>query len=654
MQAPRILQVVYFGTFDGTTSATLAGTITGVRKNSALLLAVTWQPTFALSNVRSDNGQAFVAAPKGLINDATNNQNAQCFRLYSASEGTHVVTTTFAGANSFLKGCLIELEGANLGAAIDEDQGQHQQNPGTGADAATSTATATTKTVDDLIIGIAVRTGGARTADATAGTGYTLRGSADSSKVFSVEDKAVAALGTQTATFTLATDGATADVTTFVIAIRPPSADVIVGPTPDQGLLSDAEDDGFALYDVSRWVKSGVETWVDGWLDPPVGGATTHASTGVLSGAQSTLIAAAVHKALHTTTGVVSAGGARVTGTAANFTPHATSGVIRADGSRVVGSSARTRQHATTSVLRADGARVTGSANRTRQHATTGALIAAQARLIAAAARTRVHSSTGALAAIGAISTGDALRTPAAGGTTHTTTGALSADGATVTGASQHKARHFTTGVITNSGANVTGASQIRPKHVTTGAIAATGASVTGAAARKTVHATSGVMRAGGSDSVGFAARKMSHATDGVLFGPGAIVIGSQPIPDAPSTSNAGAGHPVDWQVPRRKRTLKEQPEKHLRHILDKVVAEYYGEILESDAPRTAKAEAANAVRPYVSKDSNGARLPKPARVDWERLQLDADAVATLIAIWNAEVAKEGDEDDEEFFLMMS
>jgi hypothetical protein len=113
MKAPVILQVVYFGTFDATTTAALSGTINNVKEGSTLLHIVTWEPTFALSNVR--DGRVYTAMPRGLINDATNNQNAQCFRLDSATAGTHTVITTFAGALAFTKGCLVEIEGTHLG-----------------------------------------------------------------------------------------------------------------------------------------------------------------------------------------------------------------------------------------------------------------------------------------------------------------------------------------------------------------------------------------------------------------------------------------------------------------------------------------------------------------------------------------------------------
>lgn len=121
------------------------------------------------------------------------------------------------------------------------------------------------------------------------------------------------------------------------------------------------------------------------------------------------------------------------------------------------------------------------------------------------------------------------------------------------------------------------------------------------------------------------------------------------PAPDIPM---GGAGYPVDWQTKRRKRTLQEQPEKHLRHILDTVVAEYYGEIIESDLPKSVKAEAADIVRPFA--ENRGARIPKVARVDWEALQRNADAVGSIIRLWNEEVARQDvDDDDDELFMMM-
>lgn len=115
-----------------------------------------------------------------------------------------------------------------------------------------------------------------------------------------------------------------------------------------------------------------------------------------------------------------------------------------------------------------------------------------------------------------------------------------------------------------------------------------------------------------------------------------------------------GSGRPVDWQGPRRKLKLKEQPEKHLRSILDKVVAEYYGELVSAEIPKSVKAEAADVVRPYVSKDSRGNRVPQPDKVDWQSLEANASAVAAIIGLWNQEIRRyENEDDDDDAILMM-
>lgn len=129
------------------------------------------------------------------------------------------------------------------------------------------------------------------------------------------------------------------------------------------------------------------------------------------------------------------------------------------------------------------------------------------------------------------------------------------------------------------------------------------------------------------------------------------VVGGVNPAPTIPM---GGAGYPVDWQGKRRKKTLADQPNEHLRQILDRVVAEYYGEIIDADLPKSVKAEAADVVRPFVDKQARGARIPQPARVDWEALQRDADAVSALVRIWSDEIVRQDiDDDDDEFFMMM-
>jgi len=217
---PYVRQIVYAGSFDATAATTVAATFPlAVLGGAAIYTCVTWEPTAGLSGV--SDGTAYKALPQGLINDGVNNQSAQCHVREGVLPSAYTVTATFASTVAFRRLVIIEIANQYQGISLDFDAGQHQQNPGTGANAVSSTATAVTWSgFDELILGIACRTGGGRTADATAGTGYTLEGSVDSLKVYSVESKISETIAAQTATFTLATDGATADVTTFVLAIK--------------------------------------------------------------------------------------------------------------------------------------------------------------------------------------------------------------------------------------------------------------------------------------------------------------------------------------------------------------------------------------------------------------------------------------------------
>ena len=119
---------------------------------------------------------------------------------------------------------------------------------------------------------------------------------------------------------------------------------------------------------------------------------------------------------------------------------------------------------------------------------------------------------------------------------------------------------------------------------------------------------------------------------------------------------SGGAGYParINWQGKRRSKTLAEQPNLHLRQILDRAVSEFYGEIVDADLPKSVKTEAANLVKPFADKKARYKAVPKPAEVDWKALERDAEAVAALIGLWNAELAaKAADEDDDETILML-
>lgn len=126
-------------------------------------------------------------------------------------------------------------------------------------------------------------------------------------------------------------------------------------------------------------------------------------------------------------------------------------------------------------------------------------------------------------------------------------------------------------------------------------------------------------------------------------------------VPPVPDEGVAGgSGYPVNWQGKRRKRTLKEQPEKHLRAILDRVVSEYYGEIVEADLPAKVKKEAAAIVKPFADKEARYKSVPPVAQVDWTALQRDAEAVAAILRIWSDELAQRDiDVDDDDTILMM-
>ena len=109
----------------------------------------------------------------------------------------------------------------------------------------------------------------------------------------------------------------------------------------------------------------------------------------------------------------------------------------------------------------------------------------------------------------------------------------------------------------------------------------------------------------------------------------------------------------IDWQVKRRKLTLRERPEAHLRDILDRVVSEYYGEIVASDLPQSVKKEAAAVVKPFADKEARFKSVPPVAQVDWNALQRDADAVSAILRIWSDELAQREIDDEDEFLMMM-
>ena len=115
-----------------------------------------------------------------------------------------------------------------------------------------------------------------------------------------------------------------------------------------------------------------------------------------------------------------------------------------------------------------------------------------------------------------------------------------------------------------------------------------------------------------------------------------------------------GSGYPVYWQGKRRKRRLEDQPNLHLKKVLDDVVNELYGELTEDDVPPAVQAKAAKLVKPFVAKKSKTLAIPPESALDWSALEKDAARVRQLIALWRKhELDAEIDAEDE-YLLMLS
>lgn len=126
------------------------------------------------------------------------------------------------------------------------------------------------------------------------------------------------------------------------------------------------------------------------------------------------------------------------------------------------------------------------------------------------------------------------------------------------------------------------------------------------------------------------------------------------PVTPTPPGSGPGGGGRIYYQGRRRKRTLEEQPLKHLEHILDTAIREYYEDILESDATRAEKAEAGRIVKPFTEKRDAKLRLtPDPDAVDWTALKADVIQARKLLELWIEAVReREISDDDDEMMLL--
>lgn len=110
-----------------------------------------------------------------------------------------------------------------------------------------------------------------------------------------------------------------------------------------------------------------------------------------------------------------------------------------------------------------------------------------------------------------------------------------------------------------------------------------------------------------------------------------------------------GAIYPVYYQGRRkRKRKLEDFPNRHLDFILDKVVSEIFGEIVDAQVSTEIKADAYEIVAPFIREEPNNT-----FQVDWKALQKDFQRVNHLIYLWQEEILSREIDDEDELLLLM-
>ena len=165
------------------------------------------------------------------------------------------------------------------------------------------------------------------------------------------------------------------------------------------------------------------------------GGATTHTTTGALTGQGSTVAGIAAHIAVHGTSGALTGQIGSVSGTANRFRAMSSSGALVGQGATIVGSAARAggaTTHDTSGALTGQGATLSGTAARFRAFSASGALTGQGSAIVGTAVHNVPHATSGVLAGQGSTIAGTAART----GTpvSHDTSGALVGSGAVING----------------------------------------------------------------------------------------------------------------------------------------------------------------------------------------------------------------------------
>jgi len=105
----------------------------------------------------------------------------------------------------------------------------------------------------------------------------------------------------------------------------------------------------------------------------------------------------------------------------------------------------------------------------------------------------------------------------------------------------------------------------------------------------------------------------------------------------------AGAGYPV-YEVPGKK---KKRVKRHnIDEVLELAMRELYELATDEDVPLETQEAVAKLVKPFAE---SKARIPEASTVDWVALERSAATVEKLLALWQAEIDQ--DNEDEEIIL---
>ena len=226
------------------------------------------------------------------------------------------------------------------------------------------------------------------------------------------------------------------------------------------------------------WVRSVAEAWAAVIATYTLVGGTTHATSGVLTGAGSTASGTSAHNIAHATTGVL-VGSASVIVGAARLSNHKTTGILVGSASVVVGAAASVHTHLTSGVLTGATSTIAGSSSRLTpgaSHATSGSLVGSPSTVAGSSSRSTL--------------------------VTHANTGALVGASSTLVGVSTVTKIHAAAAALVGSTSTLAGVSAVKKIHAAVAALVGSTSTLAGSAARGSVinHALAvDFMNAGGS-----------------------------------------------------------------------------------------------------------------------------------------------------------